>query len=277
MVYASIYRVGAKYLLYSFWRWSLDMRFLILDSEEKSNAQMKYWLKEMDDQAEVISACRVEDALYNAVNQEMDGFIVDPAAREKDGKEGGGLRFLSRIRMIRNYHFTGILIMTRLEDAFSLLQNIFHCCGYLYKPLDRDGAFSCLDYFYDYALFRRMESRKKRMLYIKKGKGFELISLSSVIRISFRSHETEVLYPDKRDLFDSRNFGRQMLRETDRFVFCNRSDAVNMDYMESCDGRSLKLVGGMGSVDVTRAGRDSIRRYLRESRYDLRDNGLLPE
>ncbi len=240
------------------------MRFLILDSEEKSRVQMKYWLEEMNGSF-VYVADSSEEAFSVSLEKVFDGFVVDPASVGKNDRQNDGLYFMEKIRQISEYRYVGILVMTRLEDPFFLILNTFHCCGYLPKPLNRQDSKICLRYLCDYALFRNKAFFGDRVVCVKKGRGISLVNLSSVVRIVFRNGTTEVYFSDETEQFSSRSFSRDTIVPSDPFVFCNRWEAVNMKYMESCDMKNLRLKEGLGTVEVTDSGREALLSYFRSS------------
>lgn len=206
---------------------------LIIEDNVNSANMIKKIIASIDPSVEVLTAANSEAAYRQAMEKDIDVFIIDIVLDTKVMGDTSGIKFAECIRGIQKYLFTPFIFTTSLEDPQLYAFRKLHCYGYLEKPIDVTQAEELIRG----AL--RFENTKSlsETIYFKKDKIIYPIDVDDIIYTRNENHEMTVYHRNGTRLTIPYKTCSQLLKEvrTNSLVQCSRNTLVNKRYIESVD------------------------------------------
>lgn len=121
-------------------------KVLILEDNPKTSELLKGLVEKADSFAMVLLAGCADEAYTYAMKYTVDLFLVDLML--DPGKKGGdmsGAEFVQKIRGVKKYFLTPVIIVTSLYDTKMYLYSETHCFQFVEKPFDPDRMKSLIE------------------------------------------------------------------------------------------------------------------------------------
>lgn len=206
---------------------------LIIEDNANSVNMLKKIITSIDSSIEVLTAANSEAAYRQAMEKDIDVFIIDIVLDAKVMGDTSGIKFAERIREIQKYLFTPFIFTTSLEDPQMYAFRKLHCYGYLEKPIDVAQTEELIRG----ALRYENTKSSSETVYFKKDKIIYPIDVDDIIYTQNESHEMTVYHKNGSRLKIPYKTCSQLLKEvrTNSLVQCSRNTLVNKRYIESVD------------------------------------------
>lgn len=178
-------------------------------------------------------AANSEAAYRQAMEKDIDVFIIDIVLDTKVMGDTSGIKFAECIREMQKYLFTPFIFTTSLEDPQMYAFRKLHCYGYLEKPIDVAQAEELIRG----ALRYENPKSSSETIYFKRDKIIYPIDVDDIIYTQNENHEMTVYHRNGTRLTIPYKTCSQLLKEvrTNSLVQCSRNTLVNRRYIESVD------------------------------------------
>lgn len=208
---------------------------------------------------EVLTLHNPEEAYVQAINSQIDLFIVDVVLNSKVADDASGLMFIRNIRSIKRYAFVPTIMISQMEDLTLQTYREFHCYGLIEKPFNMEYAKTMIR---DALTFRDSVSPNKK-IFIKHEGVVCGIDKERIVYAETINHIIYINTTDKKQFRVRYKTIKRLLDELDdpNIFQCNRNVVVNRKYVENVDSANciIKLEKNYGNIGIGIAFKDSIR------------------
>ncbi len=246
---------------------------LIFESDYEVSKRLESAAKIACPRDKVVICHNHKDAVYAAMEEEVDIFVVDIEGNSKNDGILLGIEYVKRLRMTETYRFTDVFLVVEPGDVGSFLFPDIIISGFIYKPVDLDST--AVQLLYVYKRLKHWSDKyfdKKKSIFYKKRNRIEVIMISDVVWTE--KHEREYIiktrFTERRyDVRASECFVKKF--ENSGFIKINQSDSINPDYLVGFDYYNVYLYGfeeGRRLGDIGREGLKRLFKYVNQDKIE---------
>lgn len=225
-------------------------KVLIVEDNLETSELLKGLVHQADASVKVFQAENVETAYSCAMKSTIDLFLVDLIL--DPGKKGGdmsGAEFVQKIRGVKKYFFTPVIIATSLYDTKMYLYSETHCFQFVEKPFSSEKMLELIKQ----ALYHSTRSDEQTNWYYKIDGMVGSVPIAEIIYAKNRKEEMTITTV-KDSIHVSYKTCQEMLKELDThdFEMCQRGVIVNRNFIERIDftNRYIYLRGCKDVLDI---------------------------
>lgn len=229
----------------------IHKQILVVEDNKYSMNRICSILKEIEG-ITVIKAENSGEAYKYAVEYAIDLFIIDIILDSTKEADISGMAFAESVRNMGKYKMTPIIFTTCLEDPKLHAYAHLHCYEYFKKPYDVEKLKEAIVT----TLQMNMPKCEKEYVCFKVNGIVFPVKIKDIVMISNKTTSTCIQCANGGSIDAPYKSSRQLLLElnSNKFLKCNKSIIVNIDFIESIDYKinQVKLKKGFGEVKIGR-------------------------
>ena len=238
-------------------------KIMILEDSEENLKVLTAMVESVSKESEVVPVRSLEGALdvLQNTSEPFRAFLLDINLDVKDENDISGIEFARRVRAMRQYEFTPIVMVTSLAHMELQAYRELHCYQYIIKPFDKSAVEELIRKVLSHT--RVVEEphivvKSEGINYKVFCKNIEYIkAIPRGICIVMKKEELTVLYTSIKQLMEK--------LPQDMFLQCHRMYVVNkqeIDYVDMVNGLMNMKNGHTVEIDVTY--KNNVRKEINE-------------
>ena len=248
------------------------MNCLILEGKNTKSKEFEYMVKETDDNAVIFMCKNVEEAYVAASQNHIDIFILNI---ENDPVSGriAGIDYILWLRATRDYFDTYIIAISALIDKQLLLYRDFRCFKFHEIPYDRQEMKDDLITIKFFMELKRLRDKypKENYIHIQIEDSICKINVEDIVLIEIHSKYDLLYLKGEKEKRLPKKTLKSLLKnlESKEFIYCNRSDMVNSQYIKRYDKKkkSIMLDWEAKEIFLTDQGVKRFKKYMESMRF----------
>ncbi len=238
-------------------------KIMILEDGEENLEVLTAMVESVSKEIEVVPARSLEGALdvLQNTSEPFRAFLLDINLDANDENDISGIEFARKVRAMRQYEFTPIVMVTSLAHLELQAYRELHCYQYIVKPFEKEAVQELIRKVLSHT--RVVEEphivvKSEGVNYKVFCKNIEYIkAIPRGVSIVMKKEELTVLYTSIKQLLEK--------LPHDMFLQCHRMYVVNMqeiDYVDTVNGLILMKNGHTVEVGVTY--KNDVRKRINE-------------
>lgn len=215
----------------------MKRNILIVEDDKACMSALAEMTQKCEAAGVVFCAENSADAYKNAMENEIDLFLIDIVLDKHNPRDASGMVFADNIRKIERYSFTPIIFITSLVDQEMSAFHRLHCFDYIEKPFNMEQVEELIEKALQIPVG---DDKQQEVVYYKKDGVLFALVVDEVkyIETHFRNI---VVYMTEEEINVPYSSNRQFIRDLPRryFVQCNRNVILNKKYIEYVDKPNL--------------------------------------
>lgn len=222
---------------------------LIVEDKIHAAEMLKIIIHKISRDIHIFWADTKEKAYTYAMETDMNLMIVDIVLKPEEAGDVSGVNFVQNIRIVEQYKFVPVIMVTSIEDPKMYAYSELHCYSYIEKPYNVEKATEIIRQALAY---QREERKNKKYVYRQEGI-FYAINLDDIVCVENRNKTVTVYKTDGKTEIPYVPIAKLLVDiNNNDFLQCSRNCIVNKRYIEAYDtvNNLIRLKGVERQIDI---------------------------
>lgn len=227
---------------------------LLLEDDREARYALIQIIKELESEIGeeiIVHAFAKEEEAYACISMtQIDLFLVDIVLHPEDALDASGVLFVQKIRNIKQYQYTPVLLVSGVAQPSQKVYAHLHCYGYLEKPFSKHHVKKVIQD----ALQMPLKKTDDDYYYIKNEGIIYVIRLSQFVFARSVNRHLEVVKADGKVILLKYMTLKKLygILAGEDIMQCSRNAIVNRAYIDYIDTvrQIICLTGGRGELSI---------------------------